>query len=163
MVGSGDDDILTLGIVLVGCDNGVEDKYCPVDSVGYADGSAVGTTVGSAVSPSSSSFCMVGDTELSSANLSLCSLNSIIAAMEPSSDNMDNDISESSLDSDISESSLDRVNVEFNVIESIRVVFESRLDGVGSIGISAESCIDLPSIECWDGSLIGCCFDAEGS
>ena len=39
----------------------MEDKYCPVDSVGYADGSVVGTTVGSAVFPSSSSFCIVGD------------------------------------------------------------------------------------------------------
>lgn len=38
-------------MLVEGSDDGVEDKNCPVDSEGYADGSAVGMTVGSAVSP----------------------------------------------------------------------------------------------------------------
>ena len=47
-------------MLLEGTDDVVDDKYCLVESEGYADGSAVGSTVGSAVINSCSMGGMEG-------------------------------------------------------------------------------------------------------
>ena len=47
-------------MLLEGADDVVDDKYCLVESEGYADGSAVGSTVGSAVINSCSMGGMEG-------------------------------------------------------------------------------------------------------